>query len=269
LEKGSFVRTSLAALAAAIQDVEQHATPKSRGGDRSPLRTGWLDVDHALGGGMRRGAIHEWFGDGDDQSMPNPSQSILIHLAERAVRSTESGCGSQRALWIGRRCWPYPRALVRDGDRTLLNRSVFVDPSDTASRVWAIDHALRSSAVAAVIADGHGIDMAQSRRLQLAAEAGQALALIARPHKDQSELSAAFTRWRACPSLSTSNVGGAEANPRWTIELLRCKGMRPSEARPCWVLELDRAKGLVSVPADLGDRSGETRQTDEPIRRSA
>ena len=264
------MRAPLAALAAAIQNIEQHSSPMSRDRNPSSVRTGWLDVDHALGGVLRRGEIHEWFGDADDRFRPLPPLSILIHLAERAIHSAESGHDHQNILWIGRRCWPYPRALVRNGDRSLLDRSVFIDPPDTAARVWSIEHALRSLAVAAVVADGHGIDMAQSRRLQLAAEARGTLALITRPLNDMDELSAAFTRWRVCSSISVPPAGGANTfNPRWTIELLRCKGMRPSETRACWVLELDCAKGLVSVPADLGRRSGESSQTEELIRRSA
>lgn len=268
------MRTSLAALAAAIQQVGQR--PALRDHEPSPVRTCWLDVDHALGGVLRRGVIHEWFGEADDHSPPH---AVLIHLAQRAARSNEhvQGGDGQRIIWIGRSCWPHPRALVRNENRDLLNRSVFVDPSDEAARLWAIDHALRSAAITAVIADGHGIDMAQSRRLQLAAEAGGTLALIARPPHELDQLSAAFTRWRvsACVNRAEGEggTGGGTARggdrPRWTIELLRCKGMRPSEARPCWVLELDRAKGIVSVPADVGDRSRETLAAEEPVRRSA
>jgi hypothetical protein len=54
-------------------------------------------------------------------------------------------------------------------DQRLLDRSVFVDPATPAERVWAIELALRCAGVAAVIADGTALSMAESRRLQLAA----------------------------------------------------------------------------------------------------
>jgi len=50
-----------------------------------------------------------------------------------------------------------------------------------------------------VVADGRGLTMAMTRRLQLAAESGHALALLARDPRDRSQLSAAATRWTVTP----------------------------------------------------------------------
>jgi hypothetical protein len=83
--------------------------------------------------------------------------------------------------------------------------------------LWAIDLAMRSAAVNVVIADCSRLRMAESRRLQLAAERGRALALLARPAWEGGELSAASTRWRVRRSPSPSSA------PRWIVELLRCK----------------------------------------------
>lgn len=252
---GDPVHASLAALAAAIQSIEQHAAPSSQ--EPQVLDTGWAEINHVLGGGIRHGAIHEWFGDADDSS--SFPQAILTHLAWRAARPTEA----KRVVWIGRRCWPYPSSLVRGDDRMLLDRSVLVDPPDGSSRFWAIDQALRSPAVSAVIADGGGLSMSQSRRLQLAAESGRVLALLVRPASEMDQLSAAFTRWRV------RSTPASTSSPRWIADLMRCKGMRPCETQPCWVLEWDRAKGVVHLPADLGDGSSDSRQADELVRRSA
>jgi len=106
-------------------------------------------------------------------------------------------------------------------DHALLSRSVFVDPPDAGARVWAIDAALRCPSVAVVVADGSGLRLSASRRLQLAAESGRALALLARPPWERVVLSAAATRWlvqRAPPSVSEA------ARPAWTLRLLRARG---------------------------------------------
>ncbi len=165
--------------------------------------------------------------------------------------------GPGRVLWMGRRCWPYPPSLVgRGGDRRLLERSVFVDPPTRDERLWAMDVALRSSAALVVVADGAGLTMAGSRRLQLAAEAGGTVGLLARPHNERGELSAAATRWLVSPGP----VDGADpARPTWTVELLRRKGLRPiAEDARRWAVRLDDGTRLVSVDAHVSNRPAAT-----------
>jgi protein ImuA len=128
--------------------------------------------------------------------------------------------------------------------------------------LWATDLALRSRAAALVIADGSGFDLAATRRLQLAAEAGDGLCLLARPPWEQRELSAAATRWlvSCAPPQST--------NQRWTVQLLRCKGQQPaSNLQRVWILEQDHATGALRVAADVLDRSGEAEAGEARVRR--
>ena len=137
---------------------------------------------------------------------------------------------------------------------TPLDQHLFVDPPDAATRLWAIDLALRCPAVAVTVADGSRLDMAATRRLQLAAHAGGGLGLLARPPWEISELSAAATRWsiRVCPSRT--------GRPNWKIRLLRCKGMRPDTdpalKHTAVVVEWSREKSLICIPAELVGRSG-------------
>ncbi len=245
--------------------------------------TGWEPLDRALvsdglGGGLVRGALHEWLGLESDAARDwVPPLFVLAHLARRALdeRARTPGAGPGPVLWIGRRVWPYPRTLVGDlgvraasGTRTgarcslrqgvplalelervtvgrsegraLLEHSIFVDPPDEAGRLWAIDAALRCPSVVAVVADGSRLDLTATRRLQLAARAGATLGLVARPPREASELSAATTRWRvraAAPDDAAADATDAatddDALARWSVELLRCKGLqrlRPSDA---------------------------------------
>lgn len=143
---------------------------------------------------------------------------------------------------------------------TLLSRSIFIDTPDDASRLWAIDLALRNPAVNAVIADGSHLRMAESRRLQLAAERGRALALLARPAWEAAELSAAATRWRVCRTPSATSA------PRWIVQLLRCKHLQGRSALQtphlslanggggAWEIEY-AAQGHLRLVADVVDRS--------------
>lgn len=178
-----------------------------------------------------RDGLHEWFA-GDDSAKGSawlPPMGVLIGLAWRAVVSGAAPGMKlgRRVVWVGRRCWPYPPALVRYGlsgaDRRLLDASVFIDPASRQERVWAIELAARCAGVGIVIGDGSGLAMAESRRLQLAAK--DTPLLLARPSWETRELSAARTRWRVSALVMDETKDGHCQG--WAVELLRCKGLRP------------------------------------------
>ncbi len=263
---------AITALTARIREVEERSADARRdtGGaeEGTGVATGW-------GPTLTRGAVHEWFGGEERMSPPLPPRhsftpplTILLHLA----KSTAGDAGW--IVWIGRHVWPYPRALAGAADTSLLERSVFIDPPTDADRLWAIDLALRNPAVACVVGDGSRLRMPESRRLQLAAAAGRALALLARPPRERKELSAARTRWRvrpevaeprvprpARPAVPPLNVNRVN-QPRWTVELLRDKGsgmnggtLAAQEARR-WSVWQDHETGDVSLVPDARHRSG-------------
>lgn len=136
-----------------------------------------------------------------------------------AQRQLANGAG-QMTVWIGRRIWPYPAVLDRAG---LLSGSLFIDARDNNQRLWSAELALRCSAVASVIADGTDLGMSATRRLQLVSRASGALMLLARPSRDEKQLSAAGARWR----VSAKCASGESSSPQWKVQLLRCKGVRP------------------------------------------
>ncbi|MEM9064116.1 MAG: hypothetical protein AAGB51_01350 [Planctomycetota bacterium] len=196
-----------------------------------------------------RGGLHEWFG-ADDRKRGSawlPPMGVLIGLAWRVAGSaTVPGAGpSRRVVWVGRRCWPYPPALVRHGpdgaDRRLLDASVFVDPASRQERVWAVELAARCAGVGIVIGDGSELAMAESRRLQLASK--DTPLMLARPSREVRELSAARTRWRVSPLAMNETEN--DRCQEWAVELLRCKGLRPEtpgDARR-WVVRRDHGTG--------------------------
>lgn len=242
--------------------------------------TGWPGVDAALGGGLSAGGLHEWFGAeaaagrasaapaarGSDRRW-SPPLCILVHLAWQAL---EHRSAPTWTVWIGKPCHPYPRVLIRGEDRRLLERSLFVAPRDAAARLWAIDLALRSAAVGCVVADGTDWDRPATQRLQRLARLHAKIVLAACPPRQQARLSAAQTRWRVggggIEGVRESGIKGARdflspslpqsPSPRWIVELLRCKGMRPAQDHRAWLLEWNRAQGVVHLSARLADLAG-------------
>lgn len=238
------------------------------------VSTGWPTVDGWLPGGVPRGLVTEWFGVAPEgphanraataggPRVPRPSSetpkagrrpslatwtpplSLLVHLAHQVCGGARDVRGADDpgpVLWIGRRVWPYGRALVRAGPlgARLLARSLFVAmPDDVAptrpsgtrtpeagARLWALDLALRCRAVAAVVADGSGFAMAASRRLQVAAEAGHAFVLLARPAEEFDVPSAAAVRFVVTRTAIDADARpGAPRSCAWSLTLRRAKG---------------------------------------------
>lgn len=237
--------------------------------ERSLLPTGWNEIDVALGGGLTLAALHEWFGVAPSQycavgrgnelrrDMWQPALLPLVHLVRQVMNR---GTFARRAVWIGRCCFPYGSTLMgADGDRRLLERSVFVAADKPADRLWAVDLALRSAAVGVVIADGSGFDMAATRRIQLVAKAQHTPAFLARPPWELCELSAAQTRWLVRWEASCPHVDAewSSFHPQWSVELLRCKSWS-SERRPrVWGLEWDGGEGVVRLSTTVVRPAGD------------
>lgn len=237
-----------------LEDIAQGASAKPQ---RAAAPTGWPEVDAALGGGLRTGVVHEWHATGGtvrarDRSW-SPPLTLLAHLAVSAARATAPDEQPGWIAWIGRRVWPYAPALARLGGASLVRRSLLVDPEvpgAPATRLWAIDAALRCPALV-VVADGSGLALAETRRLQLSAESGGSVGLLARPRWDRASRSAAATRWEVNAAVS------AEGVQRWEIVLAACKGARPVGPNAGrWLLER-RSDGVVGVVPVLAVRHGE------------
>jgi hypothetical protein len=214
-------------------------------------------VDEAIGGGLSAGAVHEFFGplaaegNASNRRTEFSPLCLLVHLAGQAVRLIDG-----EVIWIGRRCWPNPQFLEQC---RLLNRSLFVDAVDEGTRLWATELAMRSPAVAAVIADGEGFKISATRRLQLAAREARGPVLLSRPGWELATPSAAFSRWAVYRRVCES------AHPAWTLELLRCKGRQgspnakdsvcgPAAQSSRWPLEWNCATLSIAISEAVVDR---------------
>lgn len=210
----------------------------------------WTDDDApGMPFALTPGAVHEWIGpcepSADRAGRAHPPLLPLCHFAlEQWSRGTW-------AVWIGRDCWPHAGTLATSARaRPFINRWLFVDAARPIDRVWAAELCLRCPSVSVVIADASRMLVNESRRLQLAAKSGSALALLARPPSEIGELSCAASRWLVRREPSPTD------RPRWTVELLRCKGVQPAPERSrVWTLEWDREACGIRVPADVARRS--------------
>ncbi len=130
----------------------------------------------------------------------------------------------------------------------MLQRSLFLRPCGRDEQLWAVDLALRNGGVAAVVTDVRRLSFNDTRRLQLAAEAGGTLGLVVRPRAELQAHSAARTRWRVSAEVSR------ESDQRWSVELVRCKGVRPKGEALRWGVERSDATGHVRVVPFSADR---------------
>ena len=193
------------------------------------ISCGCTALDRALpDGGYVAGSVIEYL-----RAMPGCGASTLAFTAAAAAMRSTNGF----AVIIDTQHNIYPPALASWGID--LEKVVLVRPQSDVDALWAVDQALRTPAVAAVVADVERIDDRAARRMQLAAEQGGGLALLLRPASARRGPSWADVQWmvRSLPSLDvspTQNVG-----PRAAANTI---GIRPIEERRLQV-QLVRVRG--------------------------
>jgi protein ImuA len=184
------------------------------------------EIDPALpGGGLSRGAVHEITAE-DTGSCT----AFCGHLLSRA---------GGPAAWIGpprAADLPWPPGLAPFG---LDPAGLLLIDAAGEDALWAAEQALRSPALAAVVAVLPRLDLAAARRLQLAAEAGGTLGLLlrpseARPGEARPAPTAARTRWRISPLPGRGGAAHRLGDTRWRLDLLLARGGRPARWDVTW-----------------------------------
>jgi len=129
-------------------------------------------------------------------------------------------------------------------------RLILVETAHRKETLWAMEEAVRSAAPAAVVGAIDTLDLKMSQRLHLAAtDAGVPLVLL-RP-ASTLESSAAATRWRIGAAQAARDRFGLVTQPRWHLQLERCRNGRPGQ----WVVEYDHVAHRFSLAAALADFS--------------
>jgi len=160
-------------------------------------------------------------------------------------------CRSRRA--VAESGTPYALGLTAFGLSP--ERLILVEANRPAELLWAMEEGLRARRRASVLGEGVTPDLTASRRLQLAAEAGEGVALLlpaasSDPAAAATSSLAAMTRWRAVSAPSLPDAGGP-GRPRWQLDLWRCRGGgRPQS----WMVEWDDAALSLDLAPILADR---------------
>lgn len=174
--------------------------------------SGFRELDARLpGGGWPRGALSEFLSD-------EWGVGELRLLMPALSRLTQAG---RWVVWVSPPYLPYAPALAGGGLDP--GRCIITRPGTREERIWTVEQALRSGACGAVLGWRCEGAARHVRRLQLAAESGDALALMFRPLK--------AARQRSPAALRVALAGGAEGV---TLKLIKARGMVNGEVRIRW-----------------------------------
>lgn len=180
-----------------------------------PLPLGIPAIDEVLGGGLLRGALHE---------IAAPGESHIAAAAGFALGLAGHEEKRRTVFWIAEEMAlaesGAPHGAGLDAIGLAPERLVMVSVAHRRDLLWAMEEALRSRAVGAVIGEMRGgrIDEVAVRRLSLAAADSGALAFLLRA-TPPSDASTAATRWivGAVPSVISQCPGA----PRFVAHLVR------------------------------------------------
>jgi protein ImuA len=185
-------------------------------------------IDDALGGGIARGTLHEIAAAGEPQIAA--ATGFALGLAARAgMSAARTGKPTGRpVLWVAEDLSlaengaPYGPGL--DGAGIAPERLIVVAAPRARDLLWAMEEALRCPALGVVVAETreHRLDGVATRRLALAAAAGDTLGLILRTTPDDAP-SAAATRWIIAASSCRCGAGtdASLGPPRLDARLVR------------------------------------------------
>jgi protein ImuA len=214
-------------------------------------------VDACLpGGGLPLGRWHEIVGEGLEAEDPAAAAGFAARLA--AALAEKGG----ETVWVLRRDDLYAPGLAGFGLDPA--RLLFVAVRKDAEVLAAVEDALRTTGVAAVVGEAEALDLTAGRRLQLACEQTGATGLILRRRRAlaagrkgqgrgerRDEATAATTRWRIGPEPSRPEEAAYTGlgPPRWRVELERCRGGRTG----AWSLEAGDGPHPLRLVAELAD----------------
>lgn len=217
----------LAVLQRLSQEIAQLETSAGRPTEQAARSsTGCAALDALLPrGGYAAGSVVEYL-----RSTPGCGASTLVWAAAAAALEATDGF----LVVVDTHHHIYPPSLVSHGID--LAKVIFVRPQSQADAMWAVDQALRTHSVAAVIAELERIDDRSARRLQLAAESGQGLALLLRGWQAKQQPSWAEVQWLVRSEFNRRELQRQEINGRefdrrqparqWHVQLSRVRGGR-------------------------------------------
>jgi protein ImuA len=143
-------------------------------------------------------------------------------------------------------------------------RLILVETAHRKETLWAMEEAVRSAAPAAIVGVIDTLDLKSSQRLHLAATDAGLPVFLLRPAATL-ESSAAATRWRIGTATAARDRFGLVTQPRWHLQLERCRNGRPGQ----WVVEYDHVAHRFSLAAALADFSRARGAGEKPIKQAS
>lgn len=168
-------------------------------------------------GGLPAGCIHEIKG-----------TSLTNAITFSAILSSRLAGDKGNLLYIAPDQALHPLGLLPYGLK--LSQILYVSARRSQDLAWAVMEALRCSQVSAVIALINGLDLTESRRLQLAAECSGATGFFV-GNTASAPIASPITRWKVSSLIGKPAQRFDE--PIWALDLLYCRGGRPGN----WTLE--------------------------------
>ena len=170
------------------------------------ISSGSSAIDRLLPeGGLRRGSLVEWLGDGLGSGVSLFPLMTICNLQEQGGK----------VVVVDRQQRFYPPAAAAAGID--LARTIVVRPTTEPDELWAIEQALRCGEVAAVLAWPDRLDSFVFHRLQLAVEEHGSLGLLVRPAGALRQPRCAEVRLLVSPRTGSLTW-------RWNVQLLRAGG---------------------------------------------
>jgi protein ImuA len=171
------------------------------------------------------GALHELV-------CPTPEQAAATSGFIAGILGTLMKQGGT-CLWIGSSKKLFPSSLSVFNVEP--DRIIFIDLKRERDVLWVTEEALKCEGLAAVIAELQDINIAQSRRLQLAVERSKVTGFILRTDIYKAKTSTCVARWRISPIPSETEDGLPGVGfPRWQVELLKVRNGNPGVWRMEW-----------------------------------
>jgi hypothetical protein len=181
------------------------------GGSRADTEpTGHPELDRALAGGWPVGALSQIAG--ADGGEPGLGFSLLLPLLARLTAA-----GRPAAL-VNPPHIPYAPALRDAG--VDLQQLLWIAPKDRVDALWATEQMLRSGLLGMVALWSPSLDATVERRLQLAAETGRSVGIVAHPRAVHGSIAALRLQVSATPAALR-------------VEVLRCRGARSGSRVEC------------------------------------
>src|SRR5687768_6977858 len=194
--------------------------------------TGLRAIDELLPhDGFARGAVHEVLADPKHGTprffalMLARSAALDGGTAFQPVNENLHGLQTRATgaiVWCDPRDELYPPAVAALG--IPLERLYVLHPRSASDHIWAVAECMRCKGVSATVAPVERLSRIETRRLQLAAEAGGGAGILLRPLDRHASVYAAATRWLVSPAR------GERCVQRWKVQLVHGHGGRVGEA---------------------------------------